>query len=136
MNRSALTIVAAFLLVSPTVATSREGSSVEPVRFQATNRHVDLAKTGSANWGGVSVSAKTVVWFATSDRSMRLIVYFIPTGSPDPGPQYNPVGKTGALFFPESEFPKWADLVYSGRTVYVKLETTGAHGHSVSTYPW
>lgn len=107
------------------------------VKFVASQRHVDIMPQGSsATWGGVSIQAKEIVWFGTSTLSRRLIVYFITPGSPDPGPQYNAAVHTGALFLPATEFSKWADLVYSGRTVYVRLDADAAHTHQVSTYNW
>ena len=108
------------------------------VNFQAARRNVDLspADVVGASWGGVTVQSDSIVWFSTLSLDKRLIVYFLRAGSPDPGPQYNPAVKTGALFLPASEHAKWADLVYSGKSVYVRLETGAGHAHSVSTHKW
>jgi len=110
------------------------GGVMATVKFQATRKNIDLSPTGnSANWG-VIVQCEAVIWFATTSLNRRLIVYFLREGSPDPGPQYNAGAQTGAVFLPASEYGKWADLVYSGKAVYVRLETAGGHNHSVSTY--
>jgi hypothetical protein len=108
------------------------------VKFQAVRRNVDLipAETGGAIWGGVTIHANSIVWFSTLSLDKRLVVYFLRPGSPDPGPQYNSAVKTGALFLPAAEHSKWADLVYSGRSVYVRLETGAGHAHTVSTHKW
>jgi len=117
---------------------SSANSAITWVKFIATQRHVDLSRGGGggAVWGGVTVQADEIVWFGSSTLSRRLIVYFLKPGSPDPGPQYNPANRTGALFLQPSEFSKWADLVYSGRVVYVRLDSDATHAHTVSTYNW
>jgi len=104
-------------------------------KFTATQRHVDLGP-GTSSWGGVTVQSNDVVWFGATGLSKRLIVYFLAPGSPDPGPQYNLANHTGALVLPHSEFEKWADLVYSGRMVYVRLQTVTGQVHLAGTYPW
>ena len=108
------------------------------VNFVAARRNIDLSPvaSGGAQWGNVTVEADQIVWFSTLSIDKRLIVYFLRPGSPDPGPQYNSALKTGALFLPPSEYSKWADLVYSSKTAYVRLETGAGHAHSVSTHKW
>jgi hypothetical protein len=107
------------------------------VKFTATQRHVELNPvSGAAAWGGVNIDSVAIVSFGTTSLTKRLLVYFLRPGSPDPGPQFNASVNTGALFRPVGELSTWADLVYSGRAVYVRLESAGMHDHRVSTYNW
>ena len=136
-----LILAMAATLASLTFFASRAAASTDAplatVKFMASRRNVDMRTSPStAGWGGVTIQMYETVWFATTDLSHRLIVYFLAPGSPDPGPQYTSTGHTGALFLPRSEFTKWADLVYSGKTVYVRLQSAAPHDHSVSTYNW
>lgn len=127
-------VTGAVLAVKPAPAATPTASATW-IKFVASQRHVDLMPQGSsASWGGMTIQTKEIVWFATSTLSQRLVVYFLTPGSPDPGPQYNPAIQTGALFLPAAEFSKWADLVYSGRIVHVRLDPDAAHMHQVSTY--
>lgn len=134
-----IALLAGAIMVAPASTPARTtNNAVTWVKFTATQRHVDLSRGGGggAIWGGVTVQADEIVWFGSTSLSRRLIVYFLKPGSPDPGPQYNAAIHTGALFLQPSEFSKWADLVYSGRTVYVRLDSDATHAHTVSTYNW